>query len=104
MDKILLDQNLQKLSERLSAEGSEYVLAVDYLKSLRSLYSTMVSKTLSSDFRDVIQRFRGLHDQLFDMKLINCPPKVHMIYDHLQDFMEETGETLFFADTSGILP
>ena len=103
MDKLLLDHNLQKLSDMLQAEQSPYVRAVKYLKSLKVLYSRMVSKTLSDDYADVIDTFRELFDEMYDIELINFTVKIHLLYHHLEDYMRETEGTLFFADTSGIL-
>ena len=103
MDKLLLDHNLQILSDRLQEINSPYVRAVKYLKSLKVLYSRMVAKTRSDDYRDVIDTFRELFDEMYDIGLVNFTVKIHMLYHHLEDFMYETGGTLFLADTSGFL-
>ena len=83
MDKLILDHNLEKLHQELAKIKSPFLRAVDYLRALKSLYQLMVSKTLSEDYPDVIDRFRDLFDEMYDVKLINFTPKIHMMYHHL---------------------
>ena len=101
MDKIVKESNLEKLSAKLHRIGSPFTVAVPYLRSLRNLYHLMVSKTLASNWRTVIDDFRRHFDMCYDLKLVNMTPKCHMLYDHLWQWCDETNETLFFADTSG---
>ena len=55
------------------------------------------------DYKQVIKRFREQFDRMYyDLELLYMTPKVHMLYDHLEEWMDDNeGETLFFADTSG---
>ena len=104
MDKICQESNLEKLSAKLNKIGSPYSVAVQYLRTLKNLYHLMVSKKLASNWKRVINDFRHYFDICYDLKLVNMTPKVHMLYDHLWQWCHETGETLFFADTSGKCP
>ena len=104
MDKILKESNLQILSDRLHEIGSPYTVAVQYLRTLKDLYHLMVSKRLASNWQKIIDDFRRHFDMCYDLELINMTPKCHMLYDHLWQWIDATGETLFFADTSGKCP
>ena len=103
LDKVLQEKNLRRLEELLTEERSPYADSVDYLRSLKAVYSIMVAKTVAPDYKQVIKRFREQFDRMYyDLELLYMTPKVHMLYDHLEEWMDDNeGETLFFADTSG---
>ena len=101
IEKIIKEENLQMLHDMLVEVDSDFLLAVDYLRSLRSLHRLMVSKTLDKEYPKIIGDFRVLFDQLYDLGLINETPKCHLLYSHLEEWFRETEETLWFADTSG---
>ena len=101
MDKIVKESSLEKLSAMLHRVKSPFTVAVPYLRSLKNLYHLMVSKKLASNWEVVINDFRSHFDMCYDLELVNMTPKVHMLYDHLWQWCDERGETLFFADTSG---
>ena len=101
IEKIIREDHLVMLSEELIKVKSKYVIAVDYLRSLRSLHSLMVSKTKNPEYKTIIDKFRVLFDQCFDLGLVTETPKCHILYCHLEEWFDEHEETLWWADTSG---
>lgn len=103
MDKIIREDNLVLLSECMEKSEilSRYMVAVPYLRSLRNLHSLMVAKSLNVEYPRIIQEFRDLFDQCFNIGFLSETPKVHLLYSHLEDHFRDTGETLWYADTSG---
>ena len=90
------------LYDILVKEQFDYLIAVDYLRSLRALHHLMVAKTLDKEnYKKIIDKFRHLFDATYDTGLINETPKCHLLYCHLEEWFDKTGETLWFADTSG---
>lgn len=81
--------------------GSQFMVAIDYLRSLRALHTLMVSKTLDTEYPRIIREFRALFDKVYKLGLVEETPKCHLLYDHLEDYFDTTNETLWYADTSG---
>lgn len=102
LDKLIREKSLQRLSELLIEENSPYLIAVEYLRSLKKVHSLMVSKTLDEEaYPTVLKEFRALFDQVHHLALVNETPKIHLISAHLEDWFRTHRETLWWADTSG---
>ena len=99
MNKILKPENIEKLRNLL--KESPNVVIIDYLQSLQSLYLCMVQKSLDTNYQTIINNFKKLFDKCYSLGLLNETPKVHCLYEHLQERCELMNESLYFADTSG---
>ena len=80
MDKIVSESSLEKLSQMLQREKSDFLVAIPYLRSLRNLYHMMVSKSLVENWEQLVKEFQHYFDLCYAVKLVNMTPKVFSIF------------------------
>ena len=67
-------------------------------ESLGNLISSVCSKTLKSNYKEVISEFKEDYSDLRAIFEISVPNKVHFLQDHLEDQLNLTGEGLGEVD------
>ena len=97
---LITDRALKRLEEVLSPVTTSALAVCSYLRSLRTLHECCVAKTRRSDYMEVIQSFRDHFDKVYDLRLVSFTNKCHTCYEHIEDFMTQTGNSLYTADCS----
>ena len=66
----------------------------DVLLSLRDLHHLCNAQLLSSDYHQVIEKFRSTWFTLTNEFSVSTTPKIHILLDHIEDYFDETNVTL----------
>ena len=92
----------QMLSGTNASDNPTVKVAIDYLKSLKSLHVLCVSKTRDPNYMKIIEKFRNCFKRAWDLNLINNTPKAHQLLSkiHLEAHMR-SGKTFWYTDTNG---
>ena len=90
------------LKPQRSMYGGREVIA-EYCAAILDLHSLSVAKQLDTEnYRDRIQIFRDSFLAVYDLKrdLVAATLKVHVAFEHVEQYMEMTGHTMYTGDTS----
>lgn len=83
------------------------LLTIPCMRSIKQLYSSVASTKLDIDYKDKINTFRSTWTEMVEGLTkaeynISTPPKVHIIIDHLGDYLDLTGKSLAYTSDQHI--
>lgn len=75
-------------------ENPEYYLVLDTMESVGKLYSAVARSDLAPDWEVAISIFSDAWTTMVDSLDITTPPKVHVILEHIPEYIYLTGNSL----------
>ena len=87
-------KNLDMLEELVAEEDCELLPFIENLRDLKSLDEVVNSEILPENFNEVIHAFEDSYRELNEKFQVSITNKVHIIFSHLEIYLENTGETL----------
>ena len=101
LERMLCPKMLAEFTEALP-DSPEAKMWLDHLQAIFDVYKMNVKKKLDPSFKDILARFESTFNVLQHKfpALATETLKVHIVVGHLQEELEDSGETMFMKGDS----